>query len=106
MKFFLSINPIRPHKKALDPHGVMTRSILRTLREFHPAPQFTTVITIAFLKAANSEMTSKNIRLARSRVSARLNNMVHSNKLLRRHEVVTTDEGLWELAPILVSHDK
>lgn len=93
------IKGTRRKRKALVPHGMVTRVIYRVLREANGQPRFTSEIALELLREAGMPITHDNKVAATDRVSHRLRALVKGGTVTRHHstELGYCEDGAWSL---------
>ena len=86
----------RTKKPPFLPYGVVTRGILECLRLANGVPITSMEISLHIAKANNKSLNSSRLRTS---VRKRLKAMADSGIVIRHHDLITREYGIWTLAP-------
>lgn len=87
----------RPRGPALLPFGVMSREILRCLRQAEGTPRYTSEIAMHVARATGLDMTKVRKADLIGRVGDRLKKMRAAGLIRSQHDQATNSEGTWAL---------
>lgn len=88
----------QPRRKALAPHGQLTKQIVRCLKAADGKPIFTPEIAYFFARQAGLDLKKVNSSDLMTRVRDRLRAMCRLGIVHRHHPCETDDLGSWSLA--------
>lgn len=93
------IKGTRAKRKALGPHGLMTRVIYEVLKKAAGAPVFTSEIALEFMRRAGIPMSRAAKIDATTRLQYRLKKLCRDGDVIRHHDpkIGENTEGSWSL---------